>query len=618
MEVASKPMDFNFNYSSSCYTTSAPSSPGRLTELYCGFDELLLAAAGAHRTTSLAAVPFAWEEKPGVPKGPTNLFGEDDFSFDVGFELSRDNSVPAEDLFQGGLIKPLGCQVEKKVERERESGRERGRERFCSSALPSSRSRRTRSMSPLGGSDQRREQHLTATASDGRAMDRDPLKKYSAIFRKHDQDIRNSSGSGSVSKRRGRVSAHELHYNVNRAISNDMKKKTYLPYKQDLQNGWLGLKEKTVVNIRGPKPQSQNRRLVGSSRLCLVYILGNIQQKLKIRPSDTKSGHKMCTRGFEPGSTLFGSNGASSLLPKSKLLSLITTKLPSLIHSLNLPFNSSTTSTTMDIAAAMDFNFNSSPYNHYNSAPSSPTRLTDFYCQFDELFISAEAATTRTACRAAVPFAWEEKPGVPKGLNDSSEDDFSFDVSSQFGVAPAEDLFQGGVIKIGDPTTKDKRGVERERGRERGFSNSSSRSRRTRSMSPLGGSDYRQQQRQQQQIVTVNNVKPPTASTSSNSSESGSRKWSFKDLFLFRSASDGRAMDRDPLKKYSNVFRKNDQDFRNSPESGSVSKRKGRVSAHELHYNSNRAVSNDMKRKTYLPYRNGILGGLTKCGLYDN
>ncbi|KAJ9552349.1 hypothetical protein OSB04_016394 [Centaurea solstitialis] len=37
-----------------------------------------------------------------------------------------------------------------------------------------------------------------------------------------------------------------------------------------------------------------------SSRLCLDYILGNIEQKLKIRPSETKPGHKMRTRGFEP------------------------------------------------------------------------------------------------------------------------------------------------------------------------------------------------------------------------------------------------------------------------------------------------------------------------------
>ncbi|KAJ9538610.1 hypothetical protein OSB04_031343 [Centaurea solstitialis] len=48
----------------------------------------------------------------------------------------------------------------------------------------------------------------------------------------------------------------------------------------------------------------------GSSRLCLDYILGNIEQKLKIRPSETKPGHKMRTRGFE-----LGVNGIPSTFP---------------------------------------------------------------------------------------------------------------------------------------------------------------------------------------------------------------------------------------------------------------------------------------------------------------
>ncbi|KAI3513146.1 hypothetical protein L1887_20472 [Cichorium endivia] len=102
MEVAPA-RDFDFNY------TSAPSSPRRLTELYCGFDELLI-SAGTHRISSLATVPFAWEEKPGVPKA-------------------------------------------------------------------------------------------------------------------------------SMSKRMGQASAHERHYNLNRAVSNDMKKRTYLPYRQGILGG---------------------------------------------------------------------------------------------------------------------------------------------------------------------------------------------------------------------------------------------------------------------------------------------------------------------------------------------------------------------------------------------
>lgn len=248
----------------------------------------------------------------------------------------------------------------------------------------------------------------------------------------------------------------------------------------------------------------------------------------------------------------------------------------------------------MDIAPPIDFNFNSSPISgsYYSRAPSSPARLGALYCDFDELLIAA-AGADQSNCLAAVPFAWEEKPGVPKtpGL---FQDEFSFDVSCELGKGsvPAEDLFHGGRIKIVDTP------VERERGRDRGFSSSrlpSSRSRRTRSLSPLGASDYR---REQQPVSTrITPVSTPVAAPPC-SNETGSKRWSFKDLFLFRSASDGRAMDKYPLKKH----------FRSSGESGSVSKRRGRVSAHELHYNLNRANSNDMKKKTFLPYKQGILG----------
>ncbi|KAM0012035.1 hypothetical protein Hdeb2414_s0002g00054051 [Helianthus debilis subsp. tardiflorus] len=268
----------------------------------------------------------------------------------------------------------------------------------------------------------------------------------------------------------------------------------------------------------------------------------------------------------------------------------------------------------MDVAPAIDFNFNASSHNgYYTSAPSSPTRLTEFYCEFDELLIAAGA--NQGGSRAAVPFAWEEKPGVPKTSTDLFEDDFSFDVSCELGrdSVAAEDLFQGGVIRAVNDfahahiTYTCEGNINISRGRERGFSSSRlpsrSRSRRTRSLSPLGVSDYR---RDPQPITT--STKQP--STPACSTESVSKRWSFKDLFLFRSASDGRAMEKDPLKKYSTVVRKNDQDIRNSGESGSVSKRRGRVSAHELHYNLNRANSNEMKKKTYLPYKHGILGGL--------
>ncbi|KAJ0804846.1 hypothetical protein HanPI659440_Chr02g0042781 [Helianthus annuus] len=224
----------------------------------------------------------------------------------------------------------------------------------------------------------------------------------------------------------------------------------------------------------------------------------------------------------------------------------------------------------MDVAPAteFDFTFPSHADTCYTSAPSSPTRLTDLYRGFDELLIIGDA--NRTSSLATIPFAWEEKPGVPKTPSNLPEDEFTFDVSCGFDSESVQ---------------------QRERGRERGFSNAS-RSRRTRSLSPLGSSHQ-----WRQQVV-------PSSPAPSSEKNNESRKWSLLDLLLFRSASDGRAMDRDPLKKYSTNFRKYDQDIRNP---GSVSRR-GRVSAHELHYNVNRAVSNDMKKKTYLPYKQGILG----------
>ncbi|KAK9073338.1 hypothetical protein SSX86_007662 [Deinandra increscens subsp. villosa] len=265
----------------------------------------------------------------------------------------------------------------------------------------------------------------------------------------------------------------------------------------------------------------------------------------------------------------------------------------------------------MEVSPAMDFGFSSPSHfgsSHYSSAPSSPTRLTELYCGFDELLIAAGA--NNRGSLAVVPFAWEEKPGVPKTPTRVLEEDFSFDVSCDFGrgSVPAEDLFDSGVIKTVGHRPED-RMIVRERGRERGFSSArlpSSRSRRTRSLSPLGVSDYR---REQQGVITGRTNLPSSAACSS---ENGSKRWSFKNLFLFRSASDGRAMDKYPLKKYFTVnYRKTDQDSRNSSESGSTSKRRGRVSAHELHYNLNRANSNDLKKKTYLPYKHGILGGLS-------
>lgn len=50
--------------------------------------------------------------------------------------------------------------------------------------------------------------------------------------------------------------------------------------------------------------------------------------------------------------------------------------------------------------------------------------------------------------------------------------------------------------------------------------------------------------------------------------------------------------------------------FRSTDSVGSARRRSGPISAHEVHYTVNRAVSEEMRRKTFLPYKQGLLGCL--------
>ena len=86
-------------------------------------------------------------------------------------------------------------------------------------------------------------------------------------------------------------------------------------------------------------------------------------------------------------------------------------------------------------------------------------------------------------------------------------------------------------------------------------------------------------------------------------------------MFLFRSASEGTG--KDQLKKYA-LLKKGVEDVRTesfrSTESGGGSvnfrRRAAAVSAHEMHYTAKRAVAEEMRRKTVLPYKHGLLGCL--------
>ncbi|XP_010028493.2 uncharacterized protein LOC104418754 [Eucalyptus grandis] len=376
----------------------------------------------------------------------------------------------------------------------------------------------------------------------------------------------------------------------------------------------------------------------------------------------------------------------------------------------------------MEVAVPLpnvEFNFDSTSSSPFMTAPSSPQR-------FGNLYFSAPTSPTRASAflrelrnsrrsLSSIPFAWEEKPGVPKGQGselsgggggDDDDDDFEFDFSGQLdrASASADELFDGGKIKPLKPPPRlqassgdadsamsslpasprspsrfaqGKRMVQealsprhhkrdfdpfsaaleetrkrqmnlnqhedssRPRGRERKAGSSSSSwmssgsyvRKGTRSLSPLRVSDIMEADREAEDRAA------PSASSSSSSHASsyfssllssisfskGYRKWSFKDFLLFRSASEGRGTEKDPLRKYVALSKRSpfnyvvaddvkSSSFRSTESVGSVSSRRrsgaAPVSAHERHYTVNRAVSEEMKKKTTLPYKHGLLGCL--------
>ncbi|KAK8558597.1 hypothetical protein V6N13_098247 [Hibiscus sabdariffa] len=290
-------------------------------------------------------------------------------------------------------------------------------------------------------------------------------------------------------------------------------------------------------------------------------------------------------------------------------------------------------------APAVDFNFHSACSSPYMTAPSSPQRFGTSF------FFSAPTSPTRASSfAAAVPFEWEEKPGIPKRNGGGGFDDFEFEFSGQLEriSLSAEELFDGGMVRplndfdpfetamgksLYSRTLVDPKSIQsaeaRPRGRDRssGCSSSAPSSsnkyncvhKKSRSLSPFRVSNDTTTTFEQE---THSNPKSYVSSIlSAISFSKANRKWKLKDLLLFRSASEGRATSHDSFRKYAALSKKDAEDvnnlsFRSTESVGSSSRRRGRVSAHELHYTANRAMSEEMRRKTFLPYKQGLLGCL--------
>ncbi|XP_045833077.1 uncharacterized protein LOC123924282 [Trifolium pratense] len=300
------------------------------------------------------------------------------------------------------------------------------------------------------------------------------------------------------------------------------------------------------------------------------------------------------------------------------------------------------------VAAApfsVDFNFDSNSSSPYITAPSSPQRFANNF------FFSAPTSPSRVSPLFPAQSSHPE-PNHSHNNNYSlgNDDDFAFDFSGNLqrdSLSAADELFHGGKIRplkppqrfhSGDipisPTQKKNtvydhdherdldqfeaaieeklRYKEEKRGRERVLSSGRKGSR---SLSPLRVSDI---------VENSEDVSVSVSSSTSNmksflSFTKGYRKWRIRDFLLFRSASEGRANEKDPLRKYTALSKKSaaaaeddvrNSSFRSTEGSGSFSRRRGPVSAHELHYTLNRAANEELKKKTFLPYKRGLLGCL--------
>ncbi|KAK8622287.1 hypothetical protein V6N13_117210 [Hibiscus sabdariffa] len=285
-----------------------------------------------------------------------------------------------------------------------------------------------------------------------------------------------------------------------------------------------------------------------------------------------------------------------------------------------------------------EFNFDSSCSSPYITAPSSPQRsganLLLFTAPTSPSHDSYGALEFNVAGSSSeVPFDWEPKQSTPKRKgfdgrdqsNDDDDDDFEFNFSGQLEIPSlsADELFDGGKIKplkppppVFEPAAENNRSPLQQQQRSPPPSSYNYIYKKSRSLSP--SNSLHSQCENPAVFPTNRNPKSYVSSIfSAISFQKGNKKWKLKDLLLFRSASEGRATSiKEPFRKYSVLSKKEAaEDVKNasfrSSESASSSKRRAHmVSAHELHYTANRAVTEEMRRRTFLPYKQGLLGCL--------
>ncbi|CAI0551673.1 unnamed protein product [Linum tenue] len=269
--------------------------------------------------------------------------------------------------------------------------------------------------------------------------------------------------------------------------------------------------------------------------------------------------------------------------------------------------------------------FDSTCSTPFVSAPSSPGRNGG-----GGFFYSCPASPMHFAITSAAAHRRSSRSVAQMGCE--------FEFSARFGsvgpghtgsMSSADELFLNGQIRPMKLSTHlekpqvlaplldlDEEGEEEgeDRGRDLRLRNKSLR-RRTRSMSPLRSSSFEFADDDGGGEVDEPNSMSASSSSTSRSSSAGrnSKRWVFLKEFLYRSKSEGRSN----TKFWSNISFSPSKEKKGNSRSNSSSssyrlgkKRVPAASPHELHYKASRAQAEEMRKRTFLPYRQGLLGCL--------
>lgn len=244
--------------------------------------------------------------------------------------------------------------------------------------------------------------------------------------------------------------------------------------------------------------------------------------------------------------------------------------------------------------------------NHYFSAPTSPTRVAASY---RDHFLAENVDIVKSS---KIPFSWEDKygAGVLKNSRKNENIDFEFQLIGQLEepcISAADELFDGGKIRLLKPLLPEMQ-IDSPK-----IKNSVSSIEKIKQDEDFSIKETKKHDHDQPKNFKSSASLDRARSDLQNAKHNKSalawyNKLKLKDLLLFRSISEGHKEKYGIIRKRCNEEVKNSS-FRSMESGGSVSSRR-RLSAHEWHYTANRAAAEEMRKKTFLPYKRGLLGCL--------